>query len=133
MRTISRALTTPQAFQQMGLKGVTFILGATPTVRFYITGAADDYAFYSDDIRLPATVGSDNWGVYLDMEISASDLSKVITYTRGGSASGSYHVSSYYTFITTDARYKDNGRLTNLVARFIRYCESASEYKNQLS
>ena len=102
-------------------------------MRFYITGEADDYAFYSGNNRLFATVGSDDWGEYIDMEISASDLCEAITYTLNGAPAGTYRINSYYTFVTTDARYKDNLSLTNLVARFIRYCESASDYRNQLS
>lgn len=113
-----------------GLSGVTFILDAKPTIRFYITGEYDSYAFYVGEEKLKAVSGSDADGKYLDMDVYAYAMCDTITYTVNGEKAGSYHINSYYNFVTTDAKYKDNAELINLVARFAKYCESAAAYRN---
>jgi len=115
-----------------GLKSVTYILNARPTIRFHITGEADSYAFYVDGTELKTTVGSNKNGTYIDMDVYAYAMAETITYTIDGVESGSYHMNSYYTFVTTDAAYKDNAELINLVARFAKYCESAAAYRDSV-
>ena len=112
-----------------GLKSVTYILNATPTIRFHITGNADSYTFYADGVKLKTVVGTDKDGTYIDMDVYAYAMCKTITYNIDGVESGSYHINSYYTFVTTDEEYKDNSELINLVARFAKYCESAAAYR----
>jgi len=112
-----------------GLKSVTYILNARPTVRFHITGEADSYAFYVDGTELKTTVGSDDSGTYIDTDIYAYAMAETITYTIDGVESGSYHINSYYTFVTTDEEHRDDAELINLVLRFAKYCESAAEYR----
>lgn len=121
------SISTPE------LIGATLILNATPTLRFYISGNAASYIFYSGGAALDAQSGSDKIGNYIDIAIAACDMRNEITYTVNGAQRGSYNVNSYYNFVTTDSAYKTDSALTNLVARFIRYCESAESYKSYLS
>ena len=116
----------------VGLKSVTYILNATPTIRFRITGNADSYAFYVDGAKLNTVVGSDENGTYIDMDVYAYAMCKTITYTIDGVESGSYHINCYYTFVKTDEAHKDNAALINLVARFAKYCESAAAYRDSV-
>ena len=115
-----------------GLEGVTYILNATPTIRFRITGEAESYAFYVNGNKLKTLVGTDENGTYIDMDVYAYAMAETITYTIDGVTAGSYNINSYYTFVTTDEAYKDNAELINLVARFAKYCESAAEYRKSV-
>ena len=116
----------------VGLNGVTFILDAVPAIRFYISEPAEKYEFYSNGAKLNAILGSDAKGTYLEMDVYAYAMGKTITYTIDGEEAGSYHINSYYTFVTTDEEYKNNTKLINLVERFARYCESAAEYRDSV-
>ena len=115
-----------------GLSSVTYILDATPAIRFHITGEADLYAFYVDGVKLKTVMGTDEKGTYLEMDVYAYAMGQTITYTIDGVESGSYHINCYYTFVTTDDEYKDNAELINLVARFAKYCESAAAYRKSV-
>ena len=115
-----------------GLKSATYILDATPAIRFHITGEAGAYAFYVNGVKLKTKEGTDEIGTYLEMDVYAYAMGETITYTINGVESGSYHINCYYTFVTTDAAYKDNAELINLVARFAKYCESAAAYRNSV-
>ena len=115
-----------------GLSAVTFVLGATPAIRFYITGNAESYAFYVGTSKLKAVKGSDDFGTYVEMDVYAYAMCETITYTINGEEEGSYHINSYYTFVTTDEEYKNNAELINLVARFAKYCESSAAYRDSV-
>ena len=115
-----------------GLKSAMYILNAIPTIRFHITGEAGAYAFYVNGVKLKTKEGTDENGTYLEMDVYAYAMSETISYTINGVESGSYHINCYYTFVTTDAAYKDNAELINLVARFAKYCESAAAYRNSV-
>jgi hypothetical protein len=115
-----------------GLSAVTFVLGATPAIRFYITGNAESYAFYVGGSKLKTVTESDENGTYVEMDVYAYAVCETITYTINGIEAGSYHINSYYTFVTTDEAYKNNADLINLVARFAKYCESAADYRDSV-
>ena len=115
-----------------GLKSATYILDATPAIRFHITEEAGAYAFYVNGVKLKTKEGTDENGTYLEMDVYAYAMGETITYTINGVESGSYHINCYYTFVTTDAAHKDNAELVNLVTRFAKYCESAAAYRNSV-
>jgi hypothetical protein len=64
------------------------------------------------------------------MDVYAYAMCETITYKINGTESGSYHINSYYKFVTTDEEYKNDAELINLVERFAKYCESAKAYRN---
>jgi hypothetical protein len=113
-----------------GLKAATFVLNATPAIRFYITDTNANYEFFVNGIKLAVKEGSDENGAYLEMDVYAYAMCETIVYKINGVESGSYHINSYYTFVTTDEEYKDDSNLINLVERFAKYCESAKAYRN---
>ena len=108
-----------------GLSSVSYVLNATPTLRFYLAAGADasTYKFYSDGKALNVKISDD--GTYIDLEVYAYVLGKTVTYSIGGVDSGSYHINAYYEYIKT----QNNPSLTALVERFARYCESAESYR----
>ncbi len=115
-----------------GLSRVTYILNATPTIRFHITGESDTYAFYVNGVKLNTIEGEDENGKYLQMDVYAYAMGETISYTINDVESGSYHINCYYTFVTTDDAHKNNAELINLVARFAKYCESAAAYRDSV-
>jgi hypothetical protein len=68
---------------------------------------------------------------YVDISLYAYQLIGEITYTSGAD-SGSYHINSYYDFITTDAQHKDNRELITLVEKLYNYAESSAEYREYI-
>jgi len=122
---LSGSATAPST----GLTGVTFVLNSTPAIRFYISENDSEYEFFAGGEKLSVKPGIDSNGNYLEMDVYAYAMAQTITYTLGGDEAGSYHINSYYTFVTTDEEYKNDTALVNLVARFARYCESAAEYR----
>lgn len=114
-----------------GLAGATFILNATPAIRFYIPDEAnpEDYEFYIGDMRLEGSVGADSDGCYIELSVYAYLMSKTVTYMIEGNECGSYHIAGYYDFVTTDESLADNEELISLVERFAKYCESAEDYR----
>jgi hypothetical protein len=113
-----------------GLCGVTFVLGATPAIRFYVSDTTADYEFFINGERLVTEGGRDVNGAYIEADVYAYAMCETIVYKINGVESGSYHINSYYTFVTTDEEYKDDSNLINLVERFAKYCESAKAYRN---
>ena len=115
-----------------GLTAVTYVLSSTPVIRFYVSDTNNKYEFYADGVKLNTINDSDAEGNYIEMDVYAYAMGKTITYTINGIESGSYHINSYYTFVTTDEEYKENTNLINLVARFAKYCESAALYREHV-
>ena len=109
----------------VGLSGVTYVLDATPTIRFALADGADasKYTFYSDGKQLSKRVSDD--GKYIYLEVYAYVLSKTITYSIDGEYAGSFDMKCYYEY----AKTLGNDNLTALVERFARYCESAEAYR----
>ena len=51
-----------------------------------------------------------------------------ITYTDGTN-SGTWHINSYYDFVTTDDELKSDTNLISLVEKLYNYCKSAEAYR----
>lgn len=115
------------AVPTVGLKAATFVLNATPAVRFYLSDGADasKYSFFAEGRKLYGTYGTDANGAYVEISAYAYLMGKTIEYSIGGTPAGSYHIRSYYEF----AKTQNDAKLTSLVERFAKYCESAEDYR----
>ena len=113
-----------------GLEYATFVLDATPTIRFYLAAGADasEYGFYSDGISLKALYGENAIGVYVDIDVYAYAMCETVTYTIDGVESGSFHLRNYYEWTLGEG----DDALTTLVARFWKYAQSARAYRNSV-
>ena len=117
-----------------GLKSVTIVLEAKPVVRFVLPEGktAENYTFSCGGRTLEYTTGAVTVGevehVYVELELYAYQLIGEIEYTDG-TYSGSFHINSYYDFVTTDEDYKDNANLITLVEKLYNYARSAESYR----
>ena len=116
-----------------GLNAVTLVLSATPSIRFYISDAEARYEFFINGNKVAVEEGTDKNGAYLAIDVYAYAMCETVNYKINGVDSGSFHINSYYTFVTTDEEYRDNAELINLVLRFAKYCESARVYKIEIT
>ena len=109
-------------------KSGTFVLDGTPAMRFYLADGADatKYAFFIDGKRVNTEVSED--GKYIDIDVYAYALCETVTYTADGAEGGSYHINAYYEWSKT----QNNENLTNLVARFWKYLQSARAYRDSV-
>ena len=109
-------------------KSATFVLDGTPAMRFYLTDGADatKYAFYIGSTRVKTEVSED--GKYIDIDVYAYALCETVTYTVDGAEGGSFHINAYYEWSKT----QNNENLTNLVARFWKYLQSARAYRDSV-
>ena len=125
------ALNGSAAAPSVGLTKATFVLKATPAVRFYIPADADasSYEFFIDGVKLATVTGADADGKYIEMDVYAYLMSGTITYTVNGEAGGSYHIRSYYEYSKT----LSDAKLVTLVERFASYCESAKAYRDMVN
>lgn len=114
------------------LYGVTFVLGATPSVRFILPEGVSTrgYVFTQDGEELEYTVGTtfDGGKSYLHCDISlyAYRMIDSIEYTNG-ETSGVYHINSY-----CDSIGGAGANLAKMVAGFYNYCLSAEEYRKSV-
>ncbi len=118
-----------------GIYCVKFILAENPIIRFYLAKdmTKESYTFkYGNTVLEYISEGSetiDNVTYnYVDISLYAYQLIGEITYTDGTN-NGSYHINSYYDFVTTDIAYKDNIGLITLVEKLYNYCKSAAAYR----
>lgn len=117
-----------------GLKSVTIVLEAKPVVRFVLPEGkgAENYTFSCGRKTLEYTTGTVTVGqaehVYVELELYAYQLIGEIEYTAG-TYSGSFHINSYYDFVTTDENYKDDTNLITLVEKLYNYARSAESYR----
>ena len=117
-----------------GLSGATFVLGATPAIRFYLDGyTADKFSFKVGERALKVTdanLGSDAGGSYIEFTLFAYEMTETLTYEiKGTEISGEYNIISYY----ADAVAKSDTALVDIVAKFYNYCLSAKDYKSSLN
>ncbi len=96
---------------------VTLNLEAKPSIRFYVTDTT--VSFYANGKKLNTVSGTDANGTYVELDVYAYVLCGTITYGDGGS----YHISD---FLDKSAGADHE----NLVACFIKYTESAANYRN---
>lgn len=113
-----------------GLASATFILDATPAIRFYLADGADAsaYSFYANGVSLATEMGTDGDRVYIDIDVYAYRMCETITYTVNGTEAGSFHIRCYYEWTLGQS----DDALTNVVARFWRYTQSARDYRNSV-
>jgi hypothetical protein len=120
------------------LKAATFILEATPKIRFYIAKGCvkNGFVFTAGGKAIPdadisfsvATYQNEQYDV-VDISLYAYRMISEISYTYG-SESGSYHINSYYDFVVGDSYTgSDKADLTKLVECFYNYCKSAEAYR----
>ena len=117
-----------------GLKSVSIILDEKPIVRFVLPDGktAENYTFKIGNKKLEYTTetvtvdGKDH--AYVELKLYAYQLIGEIAYTDG-TYSGSFHINSYYDFVTTDEAYKNNTALITLVEKLYNYCKSAEAYR----
>lgn len=104
----------------------TFVLGANPSMRFYLPDGADpaDYEFFVNGKKIDTVYDStDN---YIATDVYAYELRDEVSYSFEGELKGSYRVENYLHFANNTVK---DDRLVNLVKRFIKYLESAKVYR----
>lgn len=117
-----------------GLWGVVIVLEEKPTIRFVLPEGvtADGYTFKSGNTTLEYTVGTmtigENTHYYAEVSLFAYQMINEITYTDGTN-SGTWHINSYYDFVTTDDELKSDANLISLVEKLYNYCKSAEAYR----
>ena len=119
------------------LKGATFVLGATPAIRFYLPEGANpaDYTFKQGGTVLECTVSEDL--TYIDVSLYAHRMIKGIDYYVGETKMGTYHINTYYDYVNGEGEgcYEgaDKEALTDIVEKFYTYCKSAAAYKAEVT
>ena len=118
-----------------GLYGVVISLEEKPVIRFVLPVGVttDGYTFKAGNTTLAYTTGTmtvgENTHYYAEVSFYAYQMIKEITYSNGVN-SGSYHLNSYYDFVTTDNELKNDANLISLIEKLYNYCKSADAYRN---
>ena len=120
------------------IKSTTFVLDATPRIRFYFEKDTNvsEYTFKignsvigSEDITagVETNAGENLDCPYVDISLYAYRMIESITITKGN-LTATYHINHYYNSI------KDNSNLelVDVVTKFYSYCVSASNYRNSV-
>ena len=118
------------------LEGVTFVLEATPRIRFYLPSDANisDYTFKIGNSVLEYTTGTETAEgsyknlTYVDISLYAYRMIENITITKDDLTS-CYNIVSY----VNGALDSSDGALKNIVSKFYIYCESASAYRTAVA
>ena len=113
-----------------GLFSATFVLDATPAIRFYLADGADAtaYRFYANGVMLATDCATEDGRTYIDIDVYAYRMCETVTYTINGTEAGSFHIRCYYEW----AAEQNNDALTSVVARFWKYAQSARDYRNSV-
>ncbi|MBE6537417.1 MAG: hypothetical protein E7673_05635 [Ruminococcaceae bacterium] len=99
---------------------VTLNLDAKPTIRFYVTDTSVE--FFANGRKLNTVIGTDEtYGAYVELDVYAYALCEVITYGEGGS----YHISDFIKGSLGTSH-------ESLVKSFVKYTESAADYRNSV-
>ena len=99
-----------------GVTSVTVNLDAKPTLRFYVTDTSLE--FFANGVKLNTVTDSDEYGIYIELDVYAYVLAETITFGDGGS----YHVSSF-------VKGSSGQPHEALVKAFVKYVESAANYR----
>ncbi len=113
-----------------GIKGATFTLTATPAFKLYIEDgvSTNSFSFKLGGIEKSYKVEEDDTGVYCLINVYAYEITETLSYTVSGTAySGSYNILAYYRSKLAEPA---DASLLTLVERFMKYCESAKEFKS---
>ena len=117
-----------------GLWGVVIVLEEKPAIRFVLPEgvSADGYTFKAENRTLRFTEGvmtiDGKTYNYAEVSLYAYQMVNEITYSNG-TVDGSYHINSYYDFVTTDDEYKNDANLISLVEKLYNYAKSAEAYR----
>ena len=117
------------------LEGVTFLLDATPVIRFYLKAGADlsAHSFKIGGSAVAYASGTEtatgefNGLTYVDISLYAYRMIEDIT-VECGSFAASYHINAYY-----DGVDKTDVKLLDIVTKFYNYCVSADAYKAEVA
>ena len=112
------------------ITAVSLVPDEKPTIRFYVK--KDGIKFYANGTKLNTVTGKDDYGTYVELDVYAYALNETITYTLG-EESGEYHITNYLEKTLGDESLWENENyenLLNLIACFIKYTESAANYRN---
>ncbi|MBQ3015446.1 MAG: glycoside hydrolase N-terminal domain-containing protein [Clostridia bacterium] len=118
-----------------GLSEATFVLGDTPSVRFYLDGsyARESFTFKQNDKTLTYKTGSDAFGNYVEISLYAYAMTETFTYTVAGTdLYGEYNLASYCAFVKDKYSGADRDNLLDLCQKFYIYCQSAGEYRAEV-
>ena len=121
-----------------GLWGVVIVLEDKPAIRFVLPEGvtADSYTFKSNNTTLNYSVGTmtigENTHYYAEVSLYAYQMINEIEYTDGTN-SGTWHINSYYDFVTTDNELKNDANLINIVEKLYNYCKSAEAYRSSVT
>ena len=121
-----------------GLWGVVIVLEDKPAIRFVLPEGvtADSYTFKSNNTTLKYSVGTKIIGekthYYAEISLYAYQMINEIEYTDGTN-SGTWHINSYYDFVTTDNELKNDANLINIVEKLYNYCKSAEAYRSSVT
>ena len=121
-----------------GLWGVVIVLEDKPAIRFVLPEGvtADSYTFKSNNTTLNYSVGTKIIGekthYYAEISLYAYQMINEIEYTDGTNG-GTWHINSYYDFVTTDNELKNDANLINIVEKLYNYCKSAEAYRSSVT
>ncbi len=112
-------------------KAATFNLDSTPAIRFYLNDGenAENCSFKINGTAKSFITSTNEKGTYVEIPVYAYAMCETIECYYGGSYVGSYHIASYHNW----ARTQGNEKLITLVERFWKYCQSARDYRNNIS
>ena len=104
----------------------TFVLGANPSMRFYLPYGADpaNYEFFINGKKIKTVYDAEQ--NYIATDVYAYELRDEVSYTFGGELMGSYSVENYLYFAKNVV---EDDKLIRLFERFIKYLESAKVYR----
>ena len=118
-----------------GIKAATFVLGATPAVRFYIEDgySASDFIFTNGEKTLNFKTGSNELGGYMEISMNAYAMLNTFSYTvKGSDTVGKYNLASYCDYVINTYAEPDKELVVDLAKKFYIYCESAAAYRRQV-
>ena len=123
-----------------GIVGAAYDLSYIPELRLYLPEgrSASDYTFTVNGYELEYETGYENTNpAYMGLEyvciyLYAYRMSEVINYTTTSGESGSYHINSYYDFVSNEYTGEDKSALVDLVQKLYIFANSARLYRNSV-
>lgn len=123
-----------------GIVGAAYDLSYIPELRLYLPEgrSASDYTFTVNGYELEYETGYENTNpAYMGLEyvciyLYAYRMSEVINYTTTSGESGSYHINSYYDFVSNEYTGEDKAALVDLVQKLYIFTNSARLYRNSV-
>ena len=131
----SASVTEGTAVEQTdGLNGATFVLKATPALRFYLSGeySQEGYVFKVGGSVAEAEVSAD--GTYVDVSLFAYRMCDTVSYEIiGTDIKGGFNLQSYYDYVRSESFTDEKkAEVIDLTERFYIYCQMAAAYRNEV-